>query len=67
MKIMDSIFCLFMGHQYCRFERRNQACLHCGKRKESKSRFDFDSVDRRHLTIGETSHQDIELSGSHVV
>ncbi len=38
MKTVDLIFCMFKGHRYSRFERRNPTCIHCDSIQESKIR-----------------------------
>jgi|GEM_PF-4966548 hypothetical protein len=30
MNVADKVICLFFGHYYSRFERRNRSCVYCG-------------------------------------
>ena len=37
VKVVDFIFCMFKGHHYGRFERRNPTCIHCDSVKKSNN------------------------------
>ncbi len=45
VKLVDLIFCMFKGHQYSRFERRNPSCIHCNSIKKNKNQ--LESTNRR--------------------
>ena len=55
MKTVDLIFCMFKGHQYSRFERRNPTCIHCDSIQESENR--RDGIDRRNTYDADSNMQ----------
>ena len=60
MKVADKIICLFLGHYYSRFERRNSSCVYCGTSQRHRNRKVGNDVDRRSIANEDLSQPSTE-------